>query len=487
MPKRHFRYKTLDDLRRDAERLGIDLPLIEDREEVKRRLARPVEIPSDGGRMWRIGNSLAIHPMEGCDGELDGRPGELTFRRYRRFGAGGAKLLWFEACAAVPEGRANPRQLWIHPGSAAALERLLRECRRVHEKEFGSREGLLCVLQLTHSGRYSHGKPRVAYRHPILDAYPYANLSNLPPRSAPWEVASDEYLAALEDSFVEAARLAREIGFDGVDIKMTHGYLLSELLSARARPGSYGGSLENRARFALNVLGKMRDRLGKHFLLASRLGVYDGVPYAVSPEDSSAVPRDCPKPYPHGFGVNPQNPLEPDLSEPLRLIGWMKRAGLKLLNVSLGNPYVNPHLGRPYEKPNEGLYEPPEHPLLGVARHFAATAEIQGAYPDLAVVGTGYSWLQHFLIHAGAANLKLGRVTLVGVGRGALAYPDFARDALSKGVLNPLRTCKTLSFCTYLMRQKDHPLGQFPTGCPPFDREGYGAVMKEARAAARKA
>jgi hypothetical protein len=66
-----------------------------------------------------------------------------------------------------------------------------------------------------------------------------------------------------------------------------------------------------------------------------------------------------------------------------------------------------------------------------------------------------------------------------------LAYPDFARDALDKGELNPLRTCKTLSFCTYLMRQKKHPLGQFPTGCPPFDKEGYGEVMKQARAAAR--
>jgi hypothetical protein len=66
-----------------------------------------------------------------------------------------------------------------------------------------------------------------------------------------------------------------------------------------------------------------------------------------------------------------------------------------------------------------------------------------------------------------------------------LAYPDFARDALEKGELNPLRTCKTLSFCTYLMRQKKHPLGQFPAGCPPFDKEGYGEIMKQARAAAR--
>ncbi|HUU12820.1 MAG TPA: flavin oxidoreductase/NADH oxidase, partial [Terriglobia bacterium] len=112
MPKRYFTYKALDDLRRDAERVGVDLPFVEDREEIKRWLARPVEIAGEGSKAWRIGNSLAIHPMEGCDGELDGRPGELTIRRYRRFGAGGAKLIWFEACAVAPEGRANPRQLW---------------------------------------------------------------------------------------------------------------------------------------------------------------------------------------------------------------------------------------------------------------------------------------------------------------------------------------------------------------------------------------
>ncbi len=486
MPKRYFTYSTLDDLRRDAERLGIELPIVQDAAEVRRWLSRPVEIPGDNGQTWRLGNSVAIHPMEGCDGNSDGTPGELTFRRYQRFGSGGAKLIWFEACAVVPEGRANPRQLWIHRGSAAALERLLEDCRRAHEQEFGSRQGMLTLLQLTHSGRYSYAKARVAYRHPVLDCFPHANLATLPVRSAPWEVAGDEYLAALEDRYVEAAALAREIGFDGVDLKMTHGYLVSELLGARSREGLYGGTLENRARFALNVLRKIGAKAGRDFLLAARLGVYDGVPYAVDPASSIGKPRNFPKPYSFAFGVNPENPFEPDLCEPLRLIGWMKDAGLKILNVSMGNPYMNPHIGRPYEKANEGSYETPEHPLRGVARHFSATAEIQRAFPDLAVVGTGYSWLQHFMINVAAGNLASRRVSVVGVGRGALAYPQLVRDALTKGALDPLRTCKTLSFCTYLMRSKNHPLGQFPTGCPPFDKEGYGEIVKQARAVGRK-
>jgi 2,4-dienoyl-CoA reductase-like NADH-dependent reductase (Old Yellow Enzyme family) len=482
--KRYFHYKTLDELRGDAERLGIDLPLIESSDEVRQILARPVNI-ADGGRTWRIGNSLAIHPMEGCDGAPDGAPGELTFRRYRRFGASGAKLIWFEACAVVPEGRANPRQLCIHEGTLPGIKALLEECRRSHEKAFGSSDGLVTVLQLTHSGRYSFRNPQAAGRHPVLDRFPF--LSDQLPRERAPKLASDEYLENLEEKFVLAAELARAAGFDGVDLKVTHGYLLSDLLAARHRPGPYGGSLENRARLALNVLHKVRRRLGNDLLLACRLGVYDGLPYGVSPHDGSGAPREFSVPYDFGFGVSAKGPLEMDLAEPLQLIQWLEAAGVRILNVSMGNPYANPHIGRPFEKPNEGAYETPEHPLLGVARHFQAAAAIQHAFPTLAVVGTGYSWLQHFMFHAGAANLKLGDVRLVGVGRGALAYPSLFRDALEGGRLEPLHTCKTLSYCTYLMRSKNHPLGQFPTGCPPFDKEGYGEIVKQARHAAREA
>jgi 2,4-dienoyl-CoA reductase-like NADH-dependent reductase (Old Yellow Enzyme family) len=485
VPKQFFHYNNLEDLRSHAAELGVDLPLVDDREEIRSILSRPVEIKSLGGKTWRIGNSFAIHPMEGCDGDLDGNPGELTFRRYQRFGAGGAKLIWFEACAVVAEGRANPRQLWIHPGSTKRLRELLETCREAHRKEFGACDDFVALLQLTHSGRYSFEKQKVASRHPVLDLYPLVNREELPPRKTPPELATDEYLAELEDRYVEAAKLAREIGFDGVDIKMTHGYLLSELIGANTRAGTYGGSLESRARFTLNVAEKIRRQVGDDFLLGVRLGVYDGIPYAVGKEGSRGVPRAYPTPYNFGFGTDPNDPYRMDLSEPIKFIGWLKQAGVRLLNVSLGIPYANPHVGRPFDKSNEGYYETPEHPLLGVARHFSATAEIQNAYPDLAVVGTGYSWLRHFLVHAAAANVKQGRATLAGLGRAALAYPEIPRVAFEKADLDPLRTCKTLSYCTYLMRSKKNELGQFPAGCPPFDKEGYGEIMIQARASNR--
>jgi len=179
--------------------------------------------------------------------------------------------------------------------------------------------------------------------------------------------------------------------------------------------------------------------------------------------------------------VDPNDPLKEDLTEVKQLIGWLKDWGVELVNVSMGSPYTNPHIGRPFEKPDEGNYEPPEHPLLGVDRHFRIAGELQRAHPDLPMVGTGYSWLQKYAIHAGAANLEDGNIRFFGTGRNALAYPEFARDALEKGELDERRVCKTLTFCTYLMRQKHHPLGQFPTGCPPFDKDPYGQIIKQAR------
>jgi NADPH2 dehydrogenase len=474
--RRYFHFQSLEGLEAEIKKLQLPIPLEGDPEKVKQILSRPVRVGT-----FSMGNSLAIHPMEGCDATPGGQPDELTFRRYERFGRGGAKLIWFEATAVVPEGRASPRQLLLTESNAGSFEELLLHTRRVHQEIYQNSEDLLDVLQLTHSGRYSHPLPLIVQHHPVLDGLTFLDRRTAIKLPEDYPVLSDDYLERLEDHFVQAARIAKKIGFKGVDIKLTHGYLGNELLGARTRPGKYGGSLENRSRFARNVAAKILSEFGPDFLIATRLGVYDGVPFELDSQTGRGKPSAYPLPYEYGFGVSRENPLVPDLKEPLELIRMLKAEGVTLFNISLGNPYVNPHVGRPFEKPDEGNYWPPEHPLIGVARHFEICAQLQQAFPTLTFVGTGYSWLQHFQINAGAANIRDGRVSLMGVGRGALAYPEFARDALTKGELDPARTCKTLTFCTYLMRQKNHPLGQFPTGCPPFDKEVYGPIIREAR------
>ena len=392
---RYFKYKSTQVLRDDARNLGLSVELDDD----LNLLRTPVQV---GGRT--VGNRLAIQPMEGCDGNLDGTPGELTLRRYRRFGAGGAKLIWGEACAVVPEGRANSRQLLINETTAPALEQLVTICRRAHVESCGADSDLLIGLQLTHSGRYSFQRPILAQHDPLLDPRTILDKGTGATVTQDYPLIGDDELDRLVDVYAAAAGLAYRIGFDFIDLKQCHRYLLNELLAARTRTGKYGGSFDNRARWICELVARIRnDYPGK--LIATRLNVHDGLPYSKGP-GGQGQPAPYTAPATTCWGSRADDPKVPDLTEPIALIGKLRAAGVELVNVTLGNPYASPHLLRPFEYPPPDGYETPEHPLIGVDRHFRLTAEIQRAYPELAVVGSGYSWLQAFAPQAGAANLR---------------------------------------------------------------------------------
>lgn len=466
----YFKFKSVADLEAECATRGLDLQFSENLSP----LFRPVQVGP-----LRAGNALCIQPMEGCDGTLDGRPDELTFRRYRRFGSGGAKLIWGEATAVVEEGRANPRQLLLNEQTAPDLELMLRECRTAHRDACGTDDGLLVGLQLTHSGRYSYRRPLLAFHDPLLDPRCVVDRTTGRTVDASYPLLSDDDLRRLVDHYVAAARLARKIGCDFIDLKQCHRYLLSELLAAKTRPGPFGGSLENRTRLARDILSAIRIEV-PDLVLASRLNVFDCIPYHKG-ANNIGEPCAWQGPVRSAWGTREDDPLQPDLTEPLWWVGEMVRLGVALVNVSMGNPYATPHVIRPFEYPPPDGYETPEHPLLGVERHFRLTAALQRAYPQLPFVGSGYSWLQEFLFHAGAANLEAGNVSFVGVGRGALAQPDFARQLQDHGKLDRKRICRTFSYCTALMRSKHNEQGQFATGCPPFDKETYGAIWDSAR------
>lgn len=474
--RRYFTYKSLEMLEAEIRALGLDIRA----ERELRACWEPIEI---GGR--KVGNRFAIHPMEGCDGTLDGKPDELTFRRWIRFGKSGAKLVWGEATAVFEEARANPRQLLLVEENLAVFAHLLEQTRRAHRETFGDEKDFLVGLQLTHSGRYSYRLPLIAAHDPAVDAVTLLDKKTGAFVTPDYPLLSDDDLKRVEDALVHAARLAQRVGFDFVDIKQCHRYLLSELLSAKTREGDYGGSYENRTRLARNVFQRLRDEHGNALLLATRLNVYDGIPYRRNPETGVGEPLSVSVPYLGGWGTDEQNPLEPDLTEPLRYVQDLRSWGVQLINVTMGSPYYNPHIGRPFERPPLDAYAPPEHPLIGVARHFRVAEAIHRAVPDVPVVGTGYSWLQHYLLPVAEANLRDDRVSIVGVGRGSLAYPDFVRDAQETGEMNRHKVCVAVSYCTALMRSKHNALGQYPTGCVPRD-EVYAAVYKEMLASAPK-
>lgn len=466
---RFFKFKSAEDLAAEAARLGVDLPLTDDLSP----LFQPVVIGP-----LTAGNRLAVQPMEGCDGTRDGRPDELTYRRYRRFGAGGAKLIWGEATAISDEGRMNPRQLWIHEASVGDLARMLDGCRKAHAEACGVTDDFVLGLQLTHSGRWGYQRPLLATRDPLLDPLT-TDKSTGRTIDASYPLLSDDDLKRVEDQYVAAAKLARKAGCDFIDLKQCHRYLLNELLAATHRTGPYGGNLENRTRLIRNVIGRIRDEV-PDLLLASRMNAYDGLPFRKRP-DGDGEPVPCDGDFVCGFGTDANDPAREDLTEPIEVAKRLAEWGVSLLNVTAGNPYASPHLVRPAENPPIDGYDAPEHPLLGVARHFRITRAIQAAIP-IPVVGSGYSWLQDYAFLAGAANVAAGHVAVVGYGRGTLSQPDFAKSLAETGRLDRKRVCRTFSYCTNLMRTKDHPLGQYATGCPPFDKGAYGEIWKEAQA-----
>jgi NADPH2 dehydrogenase len=467
-----FDYKTLDALAQDCRTRSLPIEFNED----TGILYEPIEV---NGR--RVGNRLIIHPMEGSDATLNGKPGELTFRRWRRFATGGAKMIWGEAAAVIPEGRSNPRQLLMIKPNVREFSELLRQTRQAHRETFGGDSDFLVGIQLAHAGRHCFQKPAIAFHSPVHDRFTCLDKRTGQKIPGDYPVVNDVFLAALEDDFVEAARSARNAGFDFVDIKQCHSYLLNELLAAHMRSGKYGGSFENRTRCVRNVTRKIKEALGDDILLASRLNVYDGIPHMKDAKtDAGTAVNDGL--FWWRWGTDPTNSQKEDLSEPERLVEILFGHGLSLLSISAGSPYWSPHLVRPFSKPVDGGYASPEHPLEGVSRLFRLTEEMQKAFPHIPVAGSGYSWLRQFSLNAAAANVRAEKVSLVGFGRTAIAYPDFASDGRTREGMNPKKACLADSMCSNMLRAwSKEKKEKIATGCPVRDsryKEIYASFLK---------
>ncbi len=442
--------------------LGLDLTLDDEIEAgADAPLAQPWTVALADGPERTVGNRFAVLPMEGWDGTIDGRPTDLVARRWERFGASGAKLVWGgEAVAVRADGRANPNQLCIGPDSVDDLGDLRRRLVAAHAEQHGRTDDLLVGLQLTHSGRWSRPEgspvPRTVYRHPVLDDRVPVDEGTL---------LTDDDLDDLSQRFVDAAGVAAEAGFDFVDVKACHGYLLHELLSGVDRDGPYGGALEDRARFQLATLAAIRDRV-PDLGLGVRLSIYDLAPHEAGPD---GVGRPAVSgPYRYAFGGDGTG-TGIDLSETNRLLDLLAGAGVSMVCTTAGSPYHCPHAQRPaYFPPSDG-YLPPADPLVEVARMIGATAVLRARHPELAFVGSGYSYLQEWLPHVAQAEVRAGRVDSVGIGRMVLSYPDLAADVLAGRPLDRRRLCRTFSDCTTA------PRNGLVSGCFPLD-EHYKAM-----------
>jgi NADPH2 dehydrogenase len=415
-----------------------------------------------------IGNRWAVHPMEGWDGTTTGGVTEPMLRRWQRFGESGAKLIWGgEAMAVRPDGRANPNQLIINKENQAGLAKLRETLIRAHHTHYGKTDDLLIGFQLTHSGRFCrpHGKQlesRVAYRHPILD-----RKFNV---TSDEQIFTDAELGKLVEDYAAAAKIAAEIGADFVDIKHCHGYLLHEFLSAHTRPGMYGGSFENRTRLLTEIVAAVR-AAAPRLEIGVRLSAFDFVPFKPNPELAEpgklgpGMPEDYSHclPYRYAFGVNQNNPVEYDLTETVQFLKLLESLGIQLVNLSAGSPYYNPHIQRPAIYPPSDGYQPAHDPLIDVTRQINVVKQLKAQFPNLILVGTGYSYLQEYLPHVAEYYVRSGHVDSIGIGRAVLSYPTMLAHATTQGKLEPRYVCRTFSDCTTA------PRNGLRSGCYPLD------------------
>jgi len=466
--------KTVDAFRAHLKSLDLQIPCDT---EVLAGAQSPLRAALHSGP-FKIGNRIAVQPMEGWDGTPDGAPSENTFRRWRRFGRSGGKLVWGgEAVAVCHAGRANPNQLLASSSNKEKLAELRRVLVQEHVRTTGSDDGLLIGLQLTHSGRYcrpnEHGRPepRILYHHPLLD-----RRLNLPPD---YPLLTDGEIGSIIEDFHRAALMAWQSGFDFVDIKHCHGYLGHEFLSAHTRPGRYGGSFENRTRFLREVIEGIRSVAGG-LHIGVRLSAIDTIPFRSEPnhEPGKSSPGVAEAhanllPYSWGFGVNTQDPRASDLREPIGFFSLLEELGIQLVNITAGSPYYNPHLQRPALYPPSDGYLPPEDPLCGVARQMEVTRELKRRFPKLLIVGSAYTYLQDFLPHVAQAALREEWVDFVGLGRMLLSYPEILWDASEGSGIQRKRICRTFSDCT------TGPRNGLPSGCYPLDDYYKDSVWAE--------
>ena len=445
-------FKTLDDLKAALDDCGLELPLSDNLSV----LGEPVKI---GDRT--LPNRFVVQPMEGVDGDpVTGAPTDLTFRRYERFAEGGSGLIWAESVAVSADGVSGARQMRVNKDNRDAYKRIVELIKARAFKHFG--HDVTTVIQLTHSGRYSRPggvvTPLKTQHNPFLDKV--LGMEDAEP-------VSDDYLMRLQDSFVQAAEWMAEAGFDGIDMKAVHGYLVAELLGAHLRPGRFGGSYENRTRFIRECAQRMMEALPADTCVTSRCTVLE------------------PSPYPYGWGVKKggagsvnceADAWEMDLSEPKQLMRELAEMGLSLFNVSLGFPRFQPYMNRPHDNALSGMPPPSEYPLEGVVRFQHAVREMQQSVPQLPVVTAGLAWLRHLMPHVAAGLVEKGWCTLIGQGRGAFAYPDSVRDILRDGAMDPSKCCTTCSLCSQIMKD-----GVGRTGCVVHDKAIYVPELLKGR------
>ncbi len=404
----------------------------------KNMLFTPIKVGSH-----EVENRIVINSMECCDADLEGNPSELTYERYEKLFKGNAGIIFLEAITITYESIARIHQLSILPQNKKQLEKFVSKMKQINSKP-------LFIFQLTHSGELSN--PKFSKQVTVKPLPGYGG-----------ELLSEDDIEHFINQFVEASKIAYEIGADGVDLKLCHGYLGSQLLRPwNDRNWKYGGSWENRSRFAFELIERVVKAINDpKFLIGSKISMWEG--------------------FPGGFGTSGPRSGYLDMTEPIALAKGLEERGAKFIMQSAGSPSLTLALTQPDKRIPDYVY----------LHHYFSKILKDNLKPETIVIGSAYSIFSNgknnlralnpeekTFLYWGDKNIREGIVDMVALGRQSLADPLIVAKLIA-GKENEVNWCTACDSCIeFLIRQS-------PVGCAIYNKF-YRDSLKKIRQQERK-
>lgn len=335
-------------------------------------------------KQLEIPNRIVMPGLASFLVEDDGSITDKIVEHYRLRAAGGAGMVIVEACAVSPEGVVSPHQARIyHDRFIEGLAKIVEVMRA---------EGAVPAVQIHHAGRQTSSK--------IIKQKPLApSPLSCPTIRGEVEPLSVEKIHELVRKFGDAAQRAVEAGFQLIEVHGAHGYLVNQFLSrfSNVRKDEYGGDVRGRARFAIEIIREIRNRLGPDFPLSFKISAQEFVPNGLTVEES------------------------------IEILKLLVKEGIDVVQVSAGNDATPEWIAQP------------------MFMKKACLADSAGAIKkalNIPVMAVGR--INDPLV--AEEILAQGKADLVCIGRGLLADPELPKKA-KDGRLGDIRTCIACNTC----------------------------------------
>jgi len=399
----------------------------------KDTLLSPIQIGSKTCK-----NRFFIQAMECNDEDETGNPSQSTTDRYRTLFDGEAGLVSLEAVSVTRESRSRDNQLMIMEPNRAPLSKFVSNVKEANPDT-------LFIFQLTHSGELSN--PNFSRRVTVNPLYGYGG-----------DLLTEDDVDKILDSFVLAAEIAHDAGADGIDMKLCHGYFGTQILRPHnSRNWKYGGSWENRSRFAFELFERIQKRVNnKDFLIGSKISAWEG--------------------FPGGFGTEGSDSPIIDLSEPISLLQGLEERGAQYFIQSAGSPSITLALTQATK----------EAPYWAYLHQFFAKELKKNLKPETVLIGSNFSAFRNgknglcavspeesAMLPYAAQCIESGALDMIGLGRQSFADPLLPKK-LREGKEDEIKWCTICDNCIELL------IRQSKVGCSTYNRT-YTDILVETR------